>query len=79
MWQHFGNINNNQTTILNQTIMTVKELEAILCTVKNKDLQVCMNGYYVHEVNGYFYDTNDDKDVLMLTNQNVQPRIIPEV
>jgi hypothetical protein len=58
--------------------MTVKELEAILCTVKNKDLQVCMNGYYVHEVNGYFYGTSDDKDVLMLTNQNVQPRIIPE-
>lgn len=58
--------------------MTVKELEAILCTVKNKDLQVCMNGYYVQEVNGYFYGKQDDKDVLMLTNQNVQPCINPE-
>jgi hypothetical protein len=59
--------------------MTVKELEAILCTIKNKELPVCMNGYYVHDINGYFYDKQDDKDVLMLTNQNVQPRIIPEV
>ena len=55
--------------------MTVKELEAILCTIKNKELPVCMNGYYVHSVNGYFYGEHKDKEVLMLTNQNVQPRI----
>jgi len=59
--------------------MTVKELEAILCTVKNKDLQVCMNGYYVQEINGYFYDKKDDKDVLLLTANNVQPRINPDL
>lgn len=59
--------------------MTVKELESILCTIKNKDLQVCMNGYYVQEVNGYFYGKQDSKDVLMLTNNNVQPRVIPEL
>ena len=59
--------------------MTVKELEAILCTIKNKELPVFMNGYYVQDVNGYFYDKQDDKEVLMLTNHNVQLRIIPEV
>ena len=58
--------------------MTVKELEAILCTVKNKELPVCMSGYYLCDVNGYFYGKQDDKDVLMLTNNNVQPRITPE-
>ena len=42
--------------------MTVKELEAILCTVKNKDLPVVMNGYYTYEVNGYYYDKKDDED-----------------
>ena len=59
--------------------MTVKELEAILCTVKNKDLQVCMSGYCVQEVNGYFYDKKDEKDVLLLTTNNVQPRINPDL
>ena len=59
--------------------MTVKELEAILCTVKNKDLQVCMSCYYVQEVNGYFYDKKDEKDVLLLTTNNVQPRINPDL
>ena len=59
--------------------MTVKELEAILCTVKNKDLQVCMSGYYVQEDNGYFYDKKDEKDVLLLTTNNVQPRINPDL
>lgn len=55
--------------------MTVKELEAILCTIKDKELEVCMNCYYVQDVNGYFYGKQDNKDVLMLTNNNVQPRI----
>ena len=55
--------------------MTVKELEAILCTVKNEDLKVCMNSYYVTEINGYFYDKKDSEDALMLTAHNVQPRI----
>ena len=58
--------------------MTVKELETILFTIKNKDLKVVMNGYYVHEVNGYYFDKKDDEDALMLTNNNVQPRINPE-
>ena len=58
--------------------MTVKELEAILCTVKNKDLKVVMNGYYVNEVNGYFFDKKDDEEALMLTSYNVQPRIASE-
>ena len=58
--------------------MTVKELEAILCTIKNKDLKVCMNGYYVQDVNGYFFDKKDDEVALLLTPQNVQPRIIAE-
>jgi hypothetical protein len=58
--------------------MTVKELEAILCTVKNKDLKVVMAGYYTNEVNGYFFDNRDDEDVLILTNNSVQPRIYPE-
>ena len=55
--------------------MTVKELEAILCTIKNKDLKVCMNSYYVTEINGYFFDKKDSEDALMLTAHNVQPRI----
>ena len=59
--------------------MTVKELETILFTIKNKDLKVVMNGYYFHEVNGYYFDKKDDEDVLMLTNNNVQPRINPEL
>ena len=59
--------------------MTVKELEVILSTIKNKDLKVCMNGYCTHEVNGYFFDKKDEEDILMLTNSNVQPRINPEL
>ena len=59
--------------------MTVKELEAILCTIKNKELPVCMNGYYTQEVNGYYYGKDDSKDVLLLSNNNVQPRINPEL
>ena len=55
--------------------MTVKELKAILGTIENEDLKVVMNGYYTYEVNGYFFDKKDDEDVLMLTNQNVQPRV----
>ena len=55
--------------------MTVKELEAILSTVENKELNVVMNGYYVNDVNGYYYDKKDDEDVLVLTNNYVQPRI----
>lgn len=58
--------------------MTVKELETILYKVKNKDLKVVMNGYYVNEVNGYFFDKKDDEEVLMLTSYNVQPRIASE-
>ena len=58
--------------------MTVKELETILYKVKNKDLKVVMNGYYVNEVNGYFFDKKDDEEVLMLTSYNVQPRISSE-
>lgn len=58
--------------------MTVKELESILCTIKNKDLPVCMSGYYTQDVNGYFYDKNEGKDVLFLTVNNVQPRITLE-
>lgn len=72
MWQHFGGINNN----LNQTIMTVKELKSILCSIENEELPVVVNGYYVQEINGYFYDKKDDVDVLMLTPHNVQPRIV---
>jgi hypothetical protein len=56
--------------------MTVKELESILCTIKNKDLKVCMSGYYTQDVNGYFYDKKEDSDVLFLTANNVQPRIV---
>ena len=59
--------------------MTIKELETILFTIKNKDLKVVMNGYYTHEVNGYYFDKKDEEDVLMLTNNNVQPRINPEL
>ena len=55
--------------------MTVKELETILSTVENKELNVVMNGYYVNDVNGYYYDKKDEKDVLILTNNYVQPRI----
>jgi hypothetical protein len=59
--------------------MTVKELESILCTIKNKELKVFMNNYCVQEVNGYFYDKKDNEDSLMLTTNNVQPRINPEL
>ena len=58
--------------------MTVKELEAILHTVKNKELKVCMSGYYTQEVNGYFFDKKDEDDVLMMTTHNVQPRTFSE-
>ena len=56
--------------------MTVKELESILCTIKNKELPVYMSGYYTQEVNGYYYGKNDGNSVLMLTSNNVQPRIL---
>ena len=56
--------------------MTVEELEVILHTVKDKKLKVCMNGYYIQEVNGYFFDKKDGEDVLMLTAYNVQPRVL---
>lgn len=56
--------------------MTVKELESILCTIKNKELPVYMNGYYTQEVNGYYYGKEEGNSVLMLTSNNVQPRIL---
>ena len=55
--------------------MTVKELESILYTIKNKELPVYMSGYYTQEINGYYYGKNDGNSVLMLTTNNVQPRI----
>lgn len=58
--------------------MTVKELEAILCTIKNKDLDVCIDGFTIKDINGYFYGNNCGKDVLLLTEHNVQPRIPSE-
>lgn len=54
--------------------MTVKELEAVLATMKNKDMKVIMSGYYDSEVNGYYVDERDGKDVLVLTRLNVMPR-----
>lgn len=59
--------------------MTVEELETILGTVKNKKLPVCMNSYYVQDVNGYFFSDRDSEEVLMLTNNHVQPLISTKV
>jgi hypothetical protein len=58
--------------------MTVKELKAILSTIEDENLNVYTNGYYTQEINGYFYGKEDNKPVLFLTPNNVQPRIIPE-
>ena len=58
--------------------MTVKELKAIFSTIENEDLKVYTNGYYTQEINGYFYGKEDNKLVLFLTPNNVQPRTIPE-
>lgn len=58
--------------------MTVKELEAILCTVKNKNLPVCMNGHYIQDINGYFYGQKDNTEVFLLSTNSVQPRIVSE-
>ena len=55
--------------------MTVKELEIALDGIKNKDQKVVMAGYYNLEVNGYYEDTKEDENVLILTHLNVQPRI----
>jgi hypothetical protein len=58
--------------------MTVKELKAILNKVKDENLKVVMNGYYVNDVNGYYYDRKDEEDVLILTNNYVQPIVLSE-
>lgn len=56
--------------------MTVEELEKILSTIKDKDLEVvCTSGYYTNEINGYFFSDKDEREVLMLTPLNVKPRI----
>lgn len=58
--------------------MLVRELEEILSTIKDKNLKIVMNGYYTYEVNGYYFDKKDDDAVLVLTNNNVKPRIVTE-
>lgn len=55
--------------------MTVKELEEALATIKNKDMEVLLDGYYDSPVNGYYVTQKDETDVLMLSKLNVQPRI----
>ena len=58
--------------------MTVEELEKVFSEVKDKKRTVIMEGYYDTEVNGWYMDTRDGKDVLILSRYNVQPRINPE-
>ena len=54
--------------------MTIRQLEKILNSIKDedKDKKVCMSGYYL-QVNGYFFDTQDGEEALILTNNHVQP------
>ena len=54
--------------------MTVKELEAVLATMKNKDMPVLMSGYYDVEVNGYYIDEKGGVEALILTRLDVMPR-----
>ena len=68
-------LDNNQTTIKNQTIMTVKELSAILNTVDNSERIVYMDCYSISETNGYYYSKREDKNALILTTLHVQPLI----
>ena len=53
--------------------MTVKELEAILATVENKDMEVRGTSYCSNKINGYFFDEDNNKEVLMLTPLHVIP------
>lgn len=53
--------------------MTVKELQTICENIENKDMQI-VTPFYTEDINGYYFSKQDDKEVLVLTNLNVQPR-----
>ena len=53
--------------------MTVKELQTICENIENKDMQIVTSSY-AEEINGYYFKKQDDKEVLVLTSLNVQPR-----
>lgn len=55
--------------------MTVKELEEVIATIKNKDMEVLSDGFCDSPVNGYYVTQKNETDVLMLSKLNVQPRI----
>ena len=55
--------------------MTVKELEEVFATIKNKDMEVLLDGYYDSPVNGYYITQKNETDVLVISRLNVQPRI----
>ena len=58
--------------------MTIEELEKVFSVIKDKKMPVVMAGYYDVEVNGWYIDNRDGKNVLVLSRYNVQPRINPE-
>lgn len=54
--------------------MTVKELKEILNGMSDEQ-KVCYQYYGNTEVNGYFLDSKDGKEALILTDLRVQPRV----
>ena len=54
--------------------MVVKDLEAVFAKVKNKQMKVVVSSYCDAEINGWYIDTKDGEEVLVLTRLCVQPR-----
>ena len=54
--------------------MTVRELEEILKTVEDKDMEVLDT--YSDKINGYYFDSKFE--TLFLSRNNVQPRVYPK-
>lgn len=52
--------------------MTIRELEAILATIKDKDMEV-VTGTYHEEIRGYYIDDYNNACTVVLTRLRVQP------
>ena len=53
--------------------MTVKDLKKCLNGL-DENMRVYNSNYLSTEVNGWFFDTKDNQQVLVLTDLSVQPR-----
>lgn len=54
--------------------MTIQELEAVLCTIKDKSKKVKIDNYGKDDVNGFYFISDGNEERLILTSLYVQPR-----